>query len=215
MLGWFTSDPLEKAFGKLRQGSGGTYFLTAQAVTEKLCICRAKLFLQLKLDFPDDSEDGHNCARCSRSLTLNECEILDNLSEFEQKVLEETKSCLIYIAGYVKKKAGQLKENDTDFYYKKHGKYLDALDRGQLIKPQDSVVQWCILCLIFFTQLQSIECRIFVTDAFFSISECYFFGVTAKHCRILSNIFMKNYAILCTPRSIKESSLKVLKLSNT
>ena len=186
---------LEKAFGKLRQGSGGTYFLTAQAVTEKLCICQAKLFLQLKLDFPDDSEDGHNCARCSQSLTLNEYEILDNLPEFEQKVREETKSCLIYIAGYVQKKAGQLKETDTDLYYEKHGKYLDALDRGQLIKPQDSLVQWCRLCLIFFTQLQSIECRIFVTDAFFSISECYhLFGVTPKHCRILSNIFMKNYA---------------------
>ena len=140
MLGWFTSDPLEKAFRKLRQGSGGTYFLTAQAVIEKLCICRAKLFLQLKLDFPDDLKDGHNCARCSRSLTLNECEILDNLPEFEQKVLEETKSCLIYNANHVQKKAGQLKENDTDFYYEKHGNYSDALDRGQLIKPQDCLV---------------------------------------------------------------------------
>ena len=192
MLGWFTSDPLEKTFSNLQQGSGGTYFLTAQAVIEKLCICRAKLFLQLKLDFPDDLKDGHNCARCSRSLTLNECEIFDNLPEFEQKVLEEAKSCLIYIAGYVQKKAGQLKENHTDFYYEKHGKYLDALDRGQLIKPQDCLVQWCMLCLIFFTHLQSIECRIFVTDAFCSISECYLFGVTPKHCRILSNSFMKN-----------------------
>ena len=59
------------------------------------------------------------------------------------------------------------------------------------------------------------ECRIFVTDAFFSIPECYLFGVTPKHCRILSNVFMKNYTILCTPRSNKEFSLKVLKLSNT
>ena len=29
LLGWFTTDPLEKYFGKLRQGCGGTYFITA------------------------------------------------------------------------------------------------------------------------------------------------------------------------------------------
>ena len=28
MLGSFSTDPLETAFGKLRQGSGGTYFIT-------------------------------------------------------------------------------------------------------------------------------------------------------------------------------------------
>ena len=38
MLGSFSTDPLEKAFGKLRQGSGGTYFITAQAVIEKVNI---------------------------------------------------------------------------------------------------------------------------------------------------------------------------------
>ena len=31
-LGQFTTDPLEKAFGKLRQGSGGTYFINVQQV---------------------------------------------------------------------------------------------------------------------------------------------------------------------------------------
>ena len=30
IFGWFTTDPLEKTFGKLRQGSGGTYFITVQ-----------------------------------------------------------------------------------------------------------------------------------------------------------------------------------------
>ena len=29
MLGWFSTDLSEKAFGKLREGSGGTYFITA------------------------------------------------------------------------------------------------------------------------------------------------------------------------------------------
>ena len=34
-LGEFTTDPLEKAFGKLRQGSGGSYFTNAQQVSQR------------------------------------------------------------------------------------------------------------------------------------------------------------------------------------
>ena len=35
-LGWFSTDPLEKAFSKLQQGSGGTYFANAKSVIEKI-----------------------------------------------------------------------------------------------------------------------------------------------------------------------------------
>ena len=42
-LGEFSTDVLEKPFGKLRQGSGGSYCITAQQVTEKLRIKQAKL----------------------------------------------------------------------------------------------------------------------------------------------------------------------------
>ena len=47
-LGMFSTDSLEKAFSKLRQGSGGTYFINVQQVTEKLRIQKAKL--QITLD---------------------------------------------------------------------------------------------------------------------------------------------------------------------
>ena len=38
MLELFTSNPLEKQFGKLRQGCGGTYFITVQEILEKVGI---------------------------------------------------------------------------------------------------------------------------------------------------------------------------------
>ena len=82
MLGWFSTDPLEKAFGKLRQGSGGTYFITALTVVEKVNIQHAKLFLQLGIDLPQDGnaqDDGHQCAMCSRLLNEKECEVFDNM----------------------------------------------------------------------------------------------------------------------------------------
>ena len=53
LLGNFTSGPIEKAFGKLRQGSGGTYFINVQQVTEKWNINRAKLVLQKNIDISD------------------------------------------------------------------------------------------------------------------------------------------------------------------
>ena len=47
MLGKFTSDPIEKEFGKLRQGSGGTYFITVQQMFEKIAITKTKFLLRL------------------------------------------------------------------------------------------------------------------------------------------------------------------------
>ena len=45
LLGTFSTDPLEKEFGKLRQGSGGTYFITVQRTIEKVNISKAFLLL--------------------------------------------------------------------------------------------------------------------------------------------------------------------------
>ena len=36
MLGEFSNDPIEREFGKLRQGTGGANFLSAQQMLEKL-----------------------------------------------------------------------------------------------------------------------------------------------------------------------------------
>ena len=49
-LGKFSTDMLEKAFGKLTQGSGGSYFITTQQVTEKLRIKQDKLQISLHCD---------------------------------------------------------------------------------------------------------------------------------------------------------------------
>ena len=43
LLGIFTADHLEKQLGKLRQGCGGTYFITVQQIKEKLAIQKTKI----------------------------------------------------------------------------------------------------------------------------------------------------------------------------
>ena len=51
--GKFTTDYLEKEFGKLRQGSGGTYFISVQQVIEKLHIKQSSLLLSLNVNIED------------------------------------------------------------------------------------------------------------------------------------------------------------------
>ena len=123
MLEWFSTDPLERAFGKLRQGSGGTYFLSAQSVIEKIRIQQAKLSTQLKLDISNDSaDDEHECKLCKRLLTDEDCEIFDNLEAVEESVGSDVVAAILYIAGYLQKQAGQIRDNDTIYYDDKFGK---------------------------------------------------------------------------------------------
>ena len=66
LLGEYSNDPIERAYGKLRQGSGGTYFLTVQQVMEKLDINKTKLLLKLNADVANLNVNiGHECEKCN------------------------------------------------------------------------------------------------------------------------------------------------------
>ena len=62
MLGIFTSDPLGKQFDKLRQGCGGTYFITVQQILEKVEIAKKKLLLNLDMNI--DGFSVHSIGKC-------------------------------------------------------------------------------------------------------------------------------------------------------
>ena len=99
------------------------------------------------------------------------------------------------------------------YYYDKFEKYLDQLNKGAIVLPQDHLVQWCIYCSVLFTQIGERECRTFFINLFIFISEKWHFNISLKNSRILSNIFLKNYSLFCSPCSSKKASLKVLKLN--
>ena len=211
LLGDYTTDPLEKNFSKLRQGSGGTYFITVQSVLEKTRIQHAKLCLQLGVHI--EGKDGHDCGICNRNLTEKESEVFDNLTDLEDHVARDTMLSLIYIAGKIEVKA-KTETEDTFLYYEKYSAYLDALNRGNLCVPSDNVVQWTTLCYIFFTECSTGEvCRSFLKKQFQEIARKYELQVTEKQCHVQANIWMNNFSIAKTPRSSKEIKLKELKLS--
>ena len=87
LLGKFTSDHIEKEFGKLRQGSGGCYFITAQQIVEKVAIYKTKLLLRLDphSDLFKTVEADHCCSKCGFEMTSDMCSVIDNLPDFEKK----------------------------------------------------------------------------------------------------------------------------------
>ena len=216
MLGEFSTDRLEKAFSKLRQGSGGTYFINVQQVSEKLIIDHTKLVLRLGSDFSDiPSQAGHNCNLCNRPLSSKESEVFDSLSNLEDKLSMDTKMGLVYVAGYIVRNCDEETDCDTYEYFEKYGQYLQDLSRGGLSLPSDNVCQWTFLCYILFVSLDLEKysvCRTSLMRYFQDISVHHSLNFV-KYSRSLANIFLNNYAKLNTPRSSKEPALKVLKLS--
>ena len=102
LLRVFSTDPLEKEFGKLRQGSGGTCFITVQQIIEKVKISKSSLLLSANVNIDSfNIKSGPSCFNCSFLLDENSAEIFDGLSELESSVPEDTKMVLVYTAGYI------------------------------------------------------------------------------------------------------------------
>ena len=87
MLCQQTTYPLEKEFGKLRQGSGGTYFITIQKILEKLDIQKARFLLKLNVDPADFRVDpGHSCDKCLYQMDDKTIDTLNSLADLEKSV---------------------------------------------------------------------------------------------------------------------------------
>ena len=214
-LGNFTTDPLEKQFSKLRQGSGGAYFISVQQALEKNEINKTKVFLklnpQLLNDVAQTLPSGHSCAKCSFLLPDNLCDLVTNLPALENSLCEETKMVLVYVAGYVVRHHDV--GDNTYLIFAQFGSYLRDLNRGKLQIPGDSTCQWAFFCYIMFHEVVNFTCRSSLCKIFQLISDYFRLSVTPDQCFILSNIFFNNYCSLCSPRSNREPKQKVLKLS--
>ena len=119
MLGIFSTDPFEKQFRNFGKDLGGTYFITAQQIFEKVSISKAKLLLNLNSDAVNDVfkiEPCHLCQKCSFTLTEQMCNILDCFSEMQASVSEDSIAAFEYIAGYLTAKS-KIKDLDDNHFY--------------------------------------------------------------------------------------------------
>ena len=98
LLGNFTTDYLETSFGSLRQGSGGTYFITVQNVIQKFRIEKTRLLLHLEIDVSKVNEStSHCCEKCNYVLEDEKCDIFDSLVSLEENLSHDVIMALVYI----------------------------------------------------------------------------------------------------------------------
>lgn len=219
LLGEYSNDPIERSYGKLRQGTGGTYFLTVQQVMEKLNINKTKLLLKLNVNVSNlDVDPGHKCEHCEYRMDDDTMKIFDSMPDLEDKICRETKMSLVHMAGYVSRKDQELSEDEmldvTTFYFQKYGDYTQKLDRGGLNIPSDKICQWAFFSYILFNSVKDNVCRKSLSNLFMLISTTYELGMERRHATILTNIFLKNHCTQSTPKSSKEYKQKLQKFTN-
>ena len=175
LIGHFTTDSLEKEFSKLRQGSGGTYFLSFQQVVEKLDISKTKQLLKLKEDVRNLEVDvGHRCSKCCFSLDEVICEIFDSLPKLEENVAEETKMALVHVAGYVTRNDDVTDDDlfEVDMkYYRKYGAFTQSIYHGGLNLPSDTGCQWTFYSFIMSNAAKYRVCRTSLSKLCMMISD--------------------------------------------
>ena len=204
LLGSFSTDLLEKEFSKLRQGSGGTYFITVKQILEKVNIVKAKLLLKLNNQTVNDlyeMESGHFCGKCSFKLTEKVCDILDCLPEMQSSICNDSMMGLVYKAEYLVAKEGQIHQGDSYFYYDKYGGYTAYLNRGGLHTPGDFVCQWVIYSYVMFHEVVQHCCRKSLCKVLTIIAELYDLTIHDRYPPRLANILFNNYCYLYSPRS--------------
>ena len=193
LLGKLTTHPLERAFGKLRQGSGGTYFINIQQVLDKFNISKVKLMLRCDTDLSTFvAQYGHE--KCSYSLSEEQHKVLDSLLQLEETLLYDMKSILVYTAGYVTRK-DKPNANGTFNYVEQFRRSTLGLDIGGLNIHGDCINEWVCFCYIIFYSVVKDTCRNTFCDIFYNIAERFMFEVEKKHGSILSNVFLVTIAV--------------------
>ena len=153
LLGQFSTDPLEKEFGKLRQGSGGTYFINVQQCIEKLHIKQTSLLLNQNVNTDEFGVNlGHQYTSSDYQLCGESLEIFDHLENLEPSLSSEIKMALVCIVGYITRNDNRSSECETHFYYEKYGKYTNLTDHGKLKVPSNHTCSW-----LFFISSFSIQ----------------------------------------------------------
>ena len=211
-FGEFTTDPLEKAFSKFRQGSGGAYFINVQQVTEKFRIQKAKIQIALNSELISSCESSsHQCENCDYVLNEEESELFDQLPSLESDLSKEILANIVHIAGYVTRKSISEDQDETYHYYEKYGKFTSSLSRGGLKIPGDKACQWTALSFIIFDSVKNKVCRTSLTQIFLKISDFHELEIDLLKARILANTFLSIFCKNTSPRQQKETKQKVLK----
>ena len=143
MLARLQTDPLERQFGKYRQMSGGRFLVSLREVQDSEKILRIKSLLKADIHSWDERVKCDPFAGFED--LLQELRMKEN--EFQENSLcDDSRDVAIHISGYITKQMLEkskcpecqplLRQNKIS------SDYLDILNRGGLIKPSESLVEY-------------------------------------------------------------------------
>ena len=111
------------------------------------------------------------------------------------------------------------KNCDSHCYASEYGNYLHELGRGGFKVPGDNnlflLTGDCYLWIYYFLPSSEITCRTSLTNVLMIVSNIYRLDFKINHGLILLNILFNSYYKLYFPRSKKEPTQQLLKLSDS
>ncbi len=219
LIGQYTSDPIERHFGKYRQSAGSNYYLSAAEVFYAQRIQWTKTATKFCPEQLDSSQSCHACSICD--LQVDEDKIMVSLLTAAEEINDDDKPmcALLYIAGYLVNKfptiakITAMHDEDNDVRYTE---FLAQLDRGGLSYPSANVVTFVVRCFSLYSNLSTDEksCRNMVCKIFEFVDQTYVCMIECNSAyRTLANIFSNN---LCRHSAVTgdHSKAKIRKLSS-
>lgn len=189
--------------------------IIVQNVIQKFHIQKTKLLLRLKVDIREYSHDtGLNYSKCGYLLDELVSQTFDHLPDIETGIPKDIKMSHFYIAGYIARKHPITEAEifiNIALHYHEYECFLKEIDRDDLKVPLDTIVLWMFFCFLF-DAVKSKVCRNSLTKTFMLESEMHYFN-TESAWNYIVKYFFKNYCLFAFPKSSKEPTLKVLKLS--
>ncbi len=158
----------------------------------------------------------HSCAVCME-LNLNFVSVIPKLLD---DLTDRIKQVLIYVAGYVQRRISDETEcSDTYEEYEKYRHYLDTVNRGGLVIPEDSVVYFVYYSYIAFTCLSTNAVPCYTATYRCCKAVCSEYKLLYAYnqriaARTMSNILLNNFTKRFEAPSGNEPKIKVAKLSN-
>ena len=218
LLGFFQQDDLESHFGHFRMASGWNFYITVEDVMATHSLDKAKLMLKYCESIPD-GHASHQCDLCDNDLCEEEILILDDLPSDIEKLSQDERLNLFYIAGYAAFRNPEFRGNPSDDDFGADSAFLDETNRGGLSYPSKALFEIVMLGYIFFLNTPVKLCRSrFVTivlgfPAMFHVDIMF---IKKDPIVRIANILMKKYSQKMSIKKGKKvrPNQKIIKLSS-
>jgi len=212
LLGRYTSDHIEKLFGKWRQSAGSNYYISVADVMQAERIQWAKITTMV-LGRTTAAQSTHFCDLCS----ADPSEIFDIDMNIDS-TSDQLRGVCAYVAGYLCHKFSSLPCIQKENIDPEEGgsfEFIHHLNRGGLKIPGETVVTFVILCHHVFDHLQTNgkHCRNYIIQCFEVVDDMFDTNINNTDVfRTLANILMNNYSHSVAVEQSDKS--KAMKLSN-